>query len=275
MQHDSDFIQDRHDDSRDDEFRILIAEKDYQRAFALANEEILQGNQQHCAFWWDYLERFPDTVNAAGLFTYQVPEEESQRSAMDWDMAGVKFFYGLSVSEDKFRARAYFEKAAAMGMTSAMNSLGVLNACGIGGPKDHLRARALYKQAAELGHTEAMTNYAGALKYGKDGTVDRKLAREWYERASELGNAYAMHKLGDMLYDGQGDQKNQNEAVYWYQQSADLGIANGMYALAMVFLNQARIGKISAHANVLLWRASQLRHLQATIQLADNLENSL
>lgn len=139
----------------------------------------------------------------------------------DAGYAGAMFNLGIVAwhDDDLASARAWWERAAAGGMPSAMVNLGMMVR-----EEDPGAARAWYEQAAASGNDTAMTNLGALLRDG-----DPDAARTWFRRAAELGNPNAMVGLGALDVDADPDA-----ARAWFRRAADAGSPAGMYNLALL-----------------------------------------
>ncbi len=167
---------------------------------------------------------------------------------MDANLTGAD----LKRADDANGARTWYEQAAKLDHSEAMNNLGWLaDAAG-----DRDAARAWYGQAAKLGNPVAMSNL-GVLAYEAG---DRDAARVWYEQAANLGNLVAMNNLG-LLAKEVGDR---DAARAWYEQAAKLDEPNAMNNLG-AFAEEA--GDLDA-ARVWYEKAAKLGNENAASNLS-------
>jgi uncharacterized protein len=66
---------------------------------------------------------------------------------------------------------------------------------GIGGPKDDVVARAWFERAAALGHHGALERMGAFAESGRGGSKDATIAKAYYEKAAALGNEDAKAAL--------------------------------------------------------------------------------
>lgn len=102
-----------------------------------------------------------------------------------------------------------------------------------GFPLDYNKAFTYFQKAAELGVSHAM-NYLGIIyENGEIVRQDYRIAVDWYYRAiqADSGNAYAAYHLARMYYAGTGVARDMAKAYQLCKASADLGIGNthGVY----------------------------------------------
>jgi len=131
----------------------------------------------------------------------------------------VGVYYAHEV-KDRKQAVEWYEKAAALGHSTAMNNLGWYYQYEV---KDMKQAVEWFQKAAALGHSTAMINLSCYYQYE---VKDMKKAVELYEKSAALGNAVAMNHLG---WHYQHEVKDMKQAVEWYKKSAALGNSAAMY----------------------------------------------
>jgi TPR repeat protein len=118
-----------------------------------------------------------------------------------------------------------FEKAAATGDTSAMNSLGLAYYEGREVVRDETLARQWFEKAAAAGNTSAMNNL-GLIYEHPDSVSARpeyEKARFWFEKAAAAGDAAGMFHLGVMYEESEGVVRNDQTARQLYQKAAAAG----------------------------------------------------
>ena len=108
-------------------------------------------------------------------------------------------------------AKKWYEKAANLGNTAAMNNLVIIYE----DEGNIEKAKEWYEKAANLGDMVAMNNLG--VIYDKEGNNEK--AREWYKKAANLGNRVAMNNLG-RNYEREGNIK---EAKEWYEKAYNEG----------------------------------------------------
>lgn len=117
-------------------------------------------------------------------------------------------------------ANRYLEKAASLGDTNAMCSLGYNYQIGRGVKKDSSKAKYWYQKAIIKGNVKALymlgTLYDHVLN-------DHESAFEWYLHAAELDDASAAFMVAFAYESGIGVKKNRMECFKWYRMAAYLG----------------------------------------------------
>jgi len=100
---------------------------------------------------------------------------------------GSSYDKGTYAFEDKNYAEARRQWASSVneGEVLALNSLGYLLYCGLGGPAEPEKAVALWKRGAEAGHAEAQWHFGKAYEDGKGAEKDYAQAYAWYRCALE------------------------------------------------------------------------------------------
>lgn len=174
---------------------------------------------------------------------------------------------------DESEARAWLQKAVALGEPRAKASLGELLIKGAGGPKDVAGGERLLTEAARAlpGYNLLVgTTYLGLA--GKE--LPKEIAQErgmgYLRRGAALGDANAMTQLGFEHLFGKGAvAKSEKEAVWWFSQAAAKDSVYGMTTLAGIL----RYGRGEVAANPVSsarWfrRAAELGSESGVIQLA-------
>ncbi len=128
----------------------------------------------------------------------------------------------LKRTDDESGARTWYEQAATLDHSDAMNNLGVL--AKKAGDLD--AARVWAEKAATLGNPDAMNNL-GALA---EDAGDKAEARGWYEKAAKLGNPDAMNNLGLLAY-AAGDL---DAARAWYEKATKLDDPGATFNLGLL-----------------------------------------
>lgn len=91
---------------------------------------------------------------------------------------------GIHFSQDKMRAREYWDRSAELGVSNGLNNLGLCFMKGTHGvEKDLPRARELFRRSAECLHNEAMSNL-GVLHAS---LLDFETAARWADTAAKYG----------------------------------------------------------------------------------------
>jgi TPR repeat protein len=99
------------------------------------------------------------------------------------------------VPQDVARARAWYERAAALGLPRALNALGRLYLTGEGGRRNSELARELFEKAAAGGDAFAMNNIGLLYLNGYGVERDEAVAKSWFEKAATLGDTEAQANL--------------------------------------------------------------------------------
>lgn len=97
---------------------------------------------------------------------------------------GYAYFTGLGVQKDLFKARAHFEKAAAVGQKMSMYNLALMCARGEGGPKDLDEADKWFSILSKNGVTEA-TALRGLIALERN---DKASGLKYFDDACQQGN---------------------------------------------------------------------------------------
>lgn len=103
------------------------------------------------------------------------------------------------VRKDETKALAWMRRAAALGLPSAANQVGLWLNNGYAGSRDPKEAFRVFDTCAGWGSAQCMINAAKALREGQGTKRDVHRARVLYEQAAQLGNNWADGLLADLL----------------------------------------------------------------------------
>jgi TPR repeat protein/tRNA A-37 threonylcarbamoyl transferase component Bud32 len=143
--------------------------------------------------------------------------------------------HGRGVPRDVAAARAWYERAAAKGSANAQYHLGVLYKKGRGVPRDPARVRAWWERAAAGGHAPAQAGLAALYLTGDGVPQDAATAREWYAKAALRGDAAAQCALARMWDEGEGGPRDPERAREWFERAAAQGDADAQYSLGVLY----------------------------------------
>ena len=129
-------------------------------------------------------------------------------------------------------------------------NLGYYHYTGTNGyPLNQKKAFDFFSRSAELGLSEAM-NYLGVMyQRGENVMQNYKTAADWYSKAiqADNGNALAAHNLGCLHYFGNGVPQNMDKAFELFQTSINLGrnkrhvrYANSCYMAGLIMMNHLK-----------------------------------
>lgn len=88
-------------------------------------------------------------------------------------------------------------------------------------PEDAAKAMEWYRKAASLGHSDAMFSLGRMYNQGEKARKDSAKAVKWLEKASEAGNAGAMYELYEIYKMGLGVPQDPQKAREWLKKAAD------------------------------------------------------
>ncbi|KAI8339962.1 hypothetical protein BC941DRAFT_419031 [Chlamydoabsidia padenii] len=156
---------------------------------------------------------------------------------------------GQGIPRDRKSAFHWYKKAADKNHKTALYSLGLFYAKGLEGkPKDLLRARICFEKAARLGVASAMTSYAtlcrvASLQTGPQQQEQREQAIYWYKKAASTGDVVAQRELG-LIYDaGLGVPRNHDTAFGYFQQASSRNDAQATLLLGSYHQNGMAVEK--------------------------------
>jgi hypothetical protein len=147
----------------------------------------------------------------------------------------VCYELGFGVAADPAKAFELLEKCANMGHVRSMCNLGAAYESGKGVDRDLRKAAELYTRASELGDDAATLYLAEFYDEGIVFKSDQKRAAELYEKAANMGNASAQNSFGVCLQQGIGVPKDEVRAVQFYSASAEQGHPDGMCNLGLCY----------------------------------------
>lgn len=105
---------------------------------------------------------------------------------------------------------------------------------------DRGAARGYFQQAADLGHTGAMNNLAVYIENGWPATrgerIDHKAAFDWNVEMARRGDPAGFVGMGVYLLKGSAGEQNPNKAEACFVQAAKMGSEGGAFRLAMMDL---------------------------------------
>lgn len=132
------------------------------------------------------------------------------------------YLIGVGVEQDCAKAVEWYEKAAEMGDTDSMATLGYAYANGDKGlEQDYIKAAEWFEKAAEKGNTYAMLGIGYMYQNGLGVETDYAKALEWYEKAAEMGDATAMYNIGHIYENGLGVDQDAEKAAEWYAKAEE------------------------------------------------------
>ena len=102
---------------------------------------------------------------------------------------------------------------------------------------DYAQARAWFEKAADKGNTTAEQMLGNVYEYGWGVTQDFVRARSWFQKAADQGFAPAQNSLGYLYERGEGVAQDNAQARFWYQKAADQGSALAQQRLAALKKN--------------------------------------
>ena len=188
----------------------------------------------------------------ANSYLIGVGVEQDCAKAVEWyekaaemgdtdSMATLGYAYAngdKGLEQDYIKAAEWLEKAAEKGNTYAMSGIGYMYQNGLGVETDYAKAVEWYEKGAEMGDTDSMTYLGYAYANGDKGLEqDYIKAAEWLEKAAEKGNTYAMSGIGYMYQNGLGVETDYAKALEWYEKAAEMGDATAMYNIGHIYEN--------------------------------------
>jgi TPR repeat protein len=112
-------------------------------------------------------------------------------------------------------ARRYFLLASEQGDRYAQRMLGIMHACGEGGPRSYSEALEWYRKAAAQNDPQAIRNIGIMYWQGQGVGVDYCEARKWLLQAANLDHHQAQQNLASLYLKGLGGPRDVIEAYKW------------------------------------------------------------
>jgi len=139
-----------------------------------------------------------------------------------------EIYYSIAVSLNDPSARIkWFEIAAEFDHLPSVEFVASAYKDGKGIPQDFDRAVFMYKRAADMGSTHAMNTlgYMYSNGIGVDKNINESLA--WYRQSAEAGSSNAAWYIGKIYHDGIGVPKDREEAKKWFERQKRLQQIHG------------------------------------------------
>jgi TPR repeat protein len=170
-------------------------------------------------------------------------------------------------TEDAFRARNWYRKAAEQGHTRAQHSLASLYLWGQGGARDPETAAYWLERAAEQGVVEAQVKLAALYANGDGVRFDIDTALDWLRKAAGRGDPLGQFLLGQFYETGIGVPRDAAAAAQRYRRAAEQGYAKAQLALAKMYAEGRGVARDAAAAVVWLTRAGARGNAEALRRL--------
>ncbi|HTV47801.1 MAG TPA: sigma-70 family RNA polymerase sigma factor [Phycisphaerae bacterium] len=180
--------------------------------------------------------------------------------------------------QDYQQAMVWFQKAAALDNSDAMDGIGVLYQDGLGVSHDSHQAMTWYQKGAEAGNINSMMHLAMMYDSGGKKTRDYERAFIWYQKAAALGNPQAMCELGFHYENGMGIPQDNQQAEYWYQKAIAIDHSTAMVSIGDIHavaygMSHNRNKQALEQAMVWYQKAAALDNYQAMINMGDIYQN--
>jgi TPR repeat protein len=192
------------------------------------------------ARWTRYAShgRADDLFHLGKMFELGINVEKSVKQARAWfrkaaelGLAEAQFALAQGFdSSEHGQATQWYRKAAAQGHAGAQCALAATQLNALGPTHDRISALRLYSMAAEQGHSEAQFALAQLLKNDAS-----DIAFDAISRAATAGQAQAQCAMGDRYAQGVGVAQSWFEACRWYELAAQQGDATAQCALAVCY----------------------------------------
>ena len=136
-------------------------------------------------------------------------------------------------------ARAWFARAADVGLTDAQVALAEMTLHGRGGPASTTVALDLFEKAAAKGHSGAMFALGVIYTGGHDIPTNQRTAQNWFRAAAERGHG-RRNSCSAVISAVHSGRVNSKEARIWLEPAAAQGVAEAESDLAGLTLRMQR-----------------------------------
>ncbi len=135
--------------------------------------------------------------------------------AMDW----IAYFYkkGIDVEKNIDTAIEWYEKQGEAGDGNGYNSIGLLYYNGDGVEQDYSKALDYFLKGSDLNSTDAMLNAGMCYRDGNGTDVDYEKACEYYAKADYYGDKSGGDSILDLLNAGKIDEATANKWMDYYK----------------------------------------------------------
>lgn len=137
------------------------------------------------------------------------------------------YYLGLGVAKDQEQALRWLEQAAAKDDVDALILLGWELSFGDRGGERLEEGRQYYTRAAEMGSSEAMVSL-GKLAAREE---KRRVAADWFRKAAKAGDPDGQFFYGGALLYGEGVKQDREAALEWLERAASQGHLNAKETL--------------------------------------------
>lgn len=147
---------------------------------------------------------------------------------------------GIGYNVDKEKALIYYEKAAALGNSDALYSVGIAYEEGLANVKqDYNKALYYYELAALQNHAKAYKQLGEIYFSGLGGIdVDCKKAFDYFKKASDLGNPDSTSVIGSWYCDGLcKSTPDYKKAFDYHLKAAEYGARRSFSDLGKMYYN--------------------------------------
>ncbi|MBU2532539.1 MAG: SEL1-like repeat protein, partial [Alphaproteobacteria bacterium] len=100
--------------------------------------------------------------------------------------------------------------------------------------RDHSEATKWYEKAIALGSTTAMVGISHAYRTGNGFEKDEKKALEWLQKSADSGNGIAMFGLGHMYQEGEDVPQDYGKAREWFAAALEAGLDVAIVGIAQM-----------------------------------------
>lgn len=183
------------------------------------------------------------------------------------DSAGRVYRYGLAGEADAEKAKAFYERGAAMNSVFALTELAFMYEDGTL-EKDYQQAFDLFSTAAAMNYPYAMRLAANYLENGyHNEQPDPEAAFDLYQRAAALGDTNASFDMGRCYRFGIGVAENPDKAIENYLIAAEAGNPKAMVELGLCYEHEYGVAFDAQKAFDYMQQAAELDYYYGAYKL--------
>jgi TPR repeat protein len=175
---------------------------------------------------------------------------------------GTQYFWGAGVAQSADNAAKWLQAAAASGSTQAFADLAVLNNSAMVTTITPGLAFTYNFEAAKRNYVPAMLEVGISLVQGFGIPANPASGISWLERAANAGSNEAMYDLYQIYVEGYGVGKNPAHADKWLQVAAASGNGSALFRQALTLMS-VKTPEAESQAVALLKKAAKVKHNQS------------
>jgi len=210
--------------------------------------------------------RINKIIDCASAATWFRKAAEAGLPQAQFNLANL-YRNGRGLPQSLTDARLWYARAAAQGLASAQNEMGVTAPS----PEEAMQ---WYLKAAAQSFAPAMNNIGVLYSQGRGVAKNWVTAVEWYQKAADLGSASAQNNLGYAYVTGRGVTQNDSVAYSWFEKAAWQGFAPAALNLGTMYATGR--GVLAEPVQAFAWfRFAQMKGQPVPSTLIDRVKSEL